>query len=56
MLFLFRPGMDADDFAARFPLDTTTPPFREVIERDGAVVGSVGVGIAGRGEPAAPIW
>ena len=55
MLFLFWPGMDADDFAARFPLDTT-PPFRAVIERDGAVVGSIGVGLAGRGEPAAPIW
>lgn len=56
MLFLFRPGMNADEFAARFALDTTTPPFRAVIERDGAVVGSIGVGLAGRGEPAAPIW
>ena len=56
MLFLFRPGMDADDFAARFPLDTATPPFRAMIEQDDAVVGSIGVGIAGPGEPAAPIW
>lgn len=44
MLFVFRPDMSPAAFARHFPLGTLTPPFRAVVERDGQVVGSIGVG------------
>lgn len=44
MLFVFSPGMDGADFAAHFPIDRHTPPFRAAITQAGRVIGSIGVG------------
>ena len=50
MLFLFAPDMGRAAFDAIFPPGARVPPFRAAIERDGRVIGSIGIG-AGAAPP-----
>lgn len=44
MLFVFAPDMGRAAFDAIFPPGARVPPFRAAIERDGRVIGSIGIG------------
>lgn len=44
MLFLFAPDMGRAAFDAIFPPGAQVPPFRAAIERNGRVIGSIGIG------------